>query len=650
MIGEVLEKYEVLEKIGEGGMATVYRARHTTLHRTVAVKVLHPHLTSSEKNRKRFAREARAIESLRHPNILRIFDYSGPGSETCFIVTEYIEGPTLRALLEDVGAMMAEPASLLALGLCRALRTAHGKQIIHRDLKPENIMLTRNGEVKLMDFGIARLADDAQVTMTGALVGSPAYMSPEQATSQELDARSDLFTLGTVLYRMVTGRLPFQGTNPSIVLKNIIDGVYDEPMESVPSLSPRLARVIKRLLAHDPGERFESAEEVEHELTAFLRSVGIDPDAPGSWALLSYLKTPEEYEEELRTALIDRLVARGREESERGTTAEALSTFNRVLALDSNNTEVIDILRSIRPIERPSSRRLQKLIWVSPFLILAAVGVGLLVTPRLDAPPAPQESLLLGLRLAPMPAIPAGEAPQEPATTSSESSPPSSPIRESRTPRVAPTPRTASGTPKTPSSGKRTESATPRSTGQPREADVPVSAEPLSTPEDSSAVSGTSQQLEPALEGTGRLRVISTGSYLTVRVNGKAVGYTPVAPMELEAGDHLVEIEESEFTLAQRIEVRLNPEDERTLRLAPSYKPSFVQLAGFPAAARVVLDGSDRGTERRLQLDEARTYAIDVFLDDNRIQTASVVRGVERGQLLPGKTRVLRHQSSGSEE
>ncbi|MEE2830505.1 MAG: serine/threonine-protein kinase, partial [Myxococcota bacterium] len=348
MIGDILEKYEVLEKIGEGGMATVYRGRHTTLDRTVAIKVLHPHLSSSEKNRTRFAREAKAIESLRHQNILRIFDYSGPDSDRCFIVTELIHGPTLRQLLDEVGAMMAEPAALVAHDLCRALQIAHGKRIIHRDLKPENIMLTLDGEVKLMDFGIARLADDIQVTMTGALVGSPAYMSPEQATSQPVDHRSDIFALGTVLYRMVTGSLPFQGSNPSIVLKNIIEGTFDDPLDRVPSLSPQLAAIIGRCLALEPTERFETAEELRVALEGFLRDLGIEATAPEGWSLAAYIDQPEDYEDGLREHLVEALLARGRRETERGSTAEALRTFNRVLALDEDNTEVLTIISSIR--------------------------------------------------------------------------------------------------------------------------------------------------------------------------------------------------------------------------------------------------------------------------------------------------------------
>ena len=159
-------------------MATVYRGRHATLDRDVAIKVLHPHLSSSVHNRKRFAREAKAIEHLRHANILEIFDYSGIDASDCYIVTEFVHGETLTALLQRRGCVVSEVTSLIGIALCRALSYAHAEGVLHRDIKTDNVMLRVDGTVKLMDFGIARFLDETHVTMTGALVGSPAFMSP----------------------------------------------------------------------------------------------------------------------------------------------------------------------------------------------------------------------------------------------------------------------------------------------------------------------------------------------------------------------------------------------------------------------------------------------------------------------------------------
>ena len=225
MIGNVLDnRYEVLQKVGEGGMATVYRGRHATLDRDVAIKVLHPHLSSSTRNRERFACEARAIEHLRHDSILSIFDYSGMDqSDYCYIITEFVEGETLSEWVGRSVRLPSEIVVVMGLHLASALSYAHAEGILHRDLKPDNVMVRFDGTVKLMDFGIARFLDEVQVTMTGALVGSPAFMSPEQAKEMPLDPRSDLFSLGTVLFYLTTGCLPFSGSNPSLILKNVIE-------------------------------------------------------------------------------------------------------------------------------------------------------------------------------------------------------------------------------------------------------------------------------------------------------------------------------------------------------------------------------------------------------------------------------------------
>ena len=206
------------------------------LDRQVAIKVLHPHLSSSQRNRSRFAREARAIEHLRHENILEIYDYSGVDAADCYIITEFVPGVTLSNFREEHGALPSEIVALIGISLGEALAYAHVSGILHRDLKPENVMIRRDGEAKLMDFGIARFLNESQVTMTGALVGSPAYMSPEQATERELDQRSDLFSLGTLLYEIATGHLPFTGSNPSLILKKIIDGERPGVTELAPTL------------------------------------------------------------------------------------------------------------------------------------------------------------------------------------------------------------------------------------------------------------------------------------------------------------------------------------------------------------------------------------------------------------------------------
>ncbi len=381
MSGQFLDKYEILDKVGEGGMATVYKGVHRPLKREVAIKILHSHLSDNtkdrgRKNRTRFEREARAIESLDCPNIPEIYDFSGPEAEQCFIITEFINGPTLAAFVDEVRRIPSEPAALIGIQICTALICAHDSGIIHRDIKPENIMMDSDGCVKLMDFGIARVLDESHVTLTGALVGSPAFMSPEQALDREVDGRSDLFSLGTLLYLMVTGEMPFRGGNPSIVLKGIIEGNYEDPLDLTPDIHPHLARVIDRCLSTIPEERPPSAEAVREELHNALWASGLDPDDPGElWGLSAYFTDPIDYAERLQHHLVPSLIRRGRELIEAREPTEALHLLNRVLTLDDGNAEVIDLIGRMggEPEKAPSNWWLYGAL----VLIIGAVGFGL---------------------------------------------------------------------------------------------------------------------------------------------------------------------------------------------------------------------------------------------------------------------------------
>jgi serine/threonine-protein kinase len=374
LIGTVLDKYEVVQKVGEGGMATVYLGRHTTLDRDVAIKVLHPHLSSSTRNRKRFAREARAIEQLRHENILEIYDYSGTESSECYIVTEYVRGETLSSLMQRVGRTPSEVAATIGLRLAEALKYAHQVGILHRDLKPDNVMIRGDGTVKLMDFGIARFLDESQVTMTGALVGSPAFMSPEQAREGGLDTRSDLFSLGTLLYHLVTGHLPFSGSNPSLILKNIIEGNRPSVAELAPTMSASLADLIERCMQVDREERFNSASEVVAALEECLAEVDFDPDDP-AWSTTAYLRDPDAYTERLEARLGEVLLDNGRAYLEEGDHLAALRLFNRLLTLDENNPEVLALVQGLHGDSHSARPRGFILLFAAGLAAIASLGM-----------------------------------------------------------------------------------------------------------------------------------------------------------------------------------------------------------------------------------------------------------------------------------
>jgi eukaryotic-like serine/threonine-protein kinase len=339
-----VEKYEIVGEIGRGGMATVYRALDTRLHRMVALKLMHPHLQGAKEARQRFAREALTIARLRHPSILEIYDYSGEESQTSFIATELLTGPNLKQFSESHAEIPAEMAACIAIQIARALAAAHAEGIVHRDAKPENVMLHEDRCVKLTDFGIAQLIDVQGMTTTGQVLGSPAHMPPEQIEGKEVDPRSDLFSLGTVLYMLATSELPFSGSNPHQVLKRIMEGKYRDPLQVRPSIGAQLAAIIRRLLELDPADRYQSANDLERDLTRFVADVGID--APDE-TLAEYLRGPDEFAAAFRQRCIDRLTQLGEDAQRAGAVPAACDYYNRVLALDDGNLRVLTALQRL---------------------------------------------------------------------------------------------------------------------------------------------------------------------------------------------------------------------------------------------------------------------------------------------------------------
>ncbi len=372
MIGSVLDKYEVLQKLGEGATATVYRGRHLTTGRDVAIKVLHPHLSASSRYRERFNREARAVGRLAHPNIVSILDYSGQNAEECYIVTELVDGVTLQELIQMRGRLPSEIAALAGADLASALAFAHRAGIIHRDIKPDNVMIRRDGRVKLMDFGVARVLDESSITLDGSLLGSPAYMSPQQALDETLDGRSDLFSLGTVLFHSVTGHVPFSGSNASVILRNIIEANRPEVLELAPQASPAITAVIDRLLQPRPEDRYPDADQASESLLASLREVHLAPDHP-TINLRSYIVDAAACEEHLAALLRPTLLQLGKERLAAGDTLGALQQFNRLLAIDEENSEVLALIQSLHQAAPGPSRRARFLVPALALLLVGAV-------------------------------------------------------------------------------------------------------------------------------------------------------------------------------------------------------------------------------------------------------------------------------------
>ncbi|HEX2570290.1 MAG TPA: serine/threonine-protein kinase [Polyangia bacterium] len=364
MIGRVLSHYKLLEEVGHGGMAVVYRGEDTRLHREVAVKVLHPHLANLEESRARLEREAQAVAKLHHDNILEIFDYSGPDTPERFLVTEFIHGQTLSAFLADQPLELPEVAEMIVVEVTAALEHAHHLGVIHRDIKPENVMIRRDGLIKLTDFGIAQIVDKEKLTMTGQLLGSPAYMAPENVEGGVIDFRTDVFAVGILLYQLATGKLPFSGKNPHEVLKKIVDCRYPPPDQVNPLVGRRLVHILQRALARRPEDRFADVGDLRRELLADLAEVGL---ADARCELKAYFRDRGAWVARSRKQLVATLAERGRAFVRQGRTAAALSVWGRGLAVSPGDPVLLALIDSL-------SRRRRHVRW------MVGAGLGVLLT------------------------------------------------------------------------------------------------------------------------------------------------------------------------------------------------------------------------------------------------------------------------------
>lgn len=265
-------RYEAIERIGVGGMAEVYRARDELLGREVAVKVLSDRLSTDRSFVERFRREAQAAANLSHPNIVSLYDYGSEADAGAnFIVMELIDGRGLEAIISDEGPLMPERAAEIAADVAKALDRAHSTGLVHRDVKPSNIMITSYGQTKVTDFGIARATGDGEQTMTqtGMVIGTASYLAPEQAQGNPVDARSDVYALGCVLYEMLTGQPPFSGDTPlSIAYKHVRETPHT-PSSVNADVPDALDAIVMKALAKNPDNRYQSAQEMREDLERF---------------------------------------------------------------------------------------------------------------------------------------------------------------------------------------------------------------------------------------------------------------------------------------------------------------------------------------------------------------------------------------------
>ena len=327
-------RYVVEGELGRGGMSVVYRAHDPSLDRPVAVKVMHPHLADREDARIRFAREARAIARLPHPNIVEIYDHAPAMSERAYIVTELIDGPTLRTFVDGHPVRFGEVAALLMIPVLEALNHAHKAGIVHRDIKPENIMLRADGTPVLMDFGIAQMVDQDTLTATGTMLGSPAHMAPEIVEGEDITVMADIFSVGTVLYWLVCGALPFSGPSPAALFRRIAECRFDPVLHRKPQAGRAIARLIEQCMSHAPTERPDSAGAIAETLRQMLEQGGLTDPAT---ELVAFLKDPEVYQDALGRRLVPAYVATAEVAYGATQTARALDYLDRALAIEEDH-------------------------------------------------------------------------------------------------------------------------------------------------------------------------------------------------------------------------------------------------------------------------------------------------------------------------
>jgi serine/threonine-protein kinase len=534
--GDELGRYELIEEVGEGGMATVYRARDRELRREVAVKVLFPHLARRDDLVRRFHREARAAASLEHSNILRIYDVGGaegpeevdrrtPGREADppYIVMELIRGRTLLGEIEERGPLLSEIVACIGVLLANALALAHAAGIVHRDLKPANVLVTNEGRLLLADFGVARIEnDDSLVTRTGALLGTPAYMSPEQARGETANARSDLYSLGATLYQLATGGLPYSGS-PAKVIAAIVAGMPMPAQRRRPAVGADLSRAIEHAMATDPA-----AFAAEH--AAIVKAGGLGDPADEATA---YLADPNAFLRERTPSVISALVTAAEAAIVEEKLPRAMALADRASALAPDDPQVTALVANVAEGGRSTARKRRLAIGAIVVVALGGAAAGAVALASrhhaaanaADAGDASRDAATLAI------SPPADAATAPSALDDASMTIPTSTVGDAGLSHDAASTHVRDGGHTTMTVATDAASATPT-----------IDAAAGATPPiviDAAVGAGQAPAVDAALPASGAI-VVDSDSWCDVSIDGVGRGRRTTTPLEVAAGHHVV--------------------------------------------------------------------------------------------------------------
>ena len=559
------DRYELLEEVGSGGMAIVYRGLdHRLGGREIALKVLHPHLSVREQARVRFQNEADAAAGLEHENILKVYDVAPEGSSKSYIVMEFVRGETLTRMVEENPFSIPEVGVMIAHEVTRAVEHAHEARILHRDIKPENVMIREDGVVKLMDFGIARALDTSRMTMTGALMGSPAHMSPEHIEGKELDFRADVFSLGTLLYYLTTGVLPFNAPSPHALLRKILEGDYPPAERVNPTVGRPLSRIIDKALARERKSRYASATALLSELADHLKKLGInDPTAE----LKAWHAHRGRYEKDLRKRLTGRILELADRATRQSRSALALSHLNRVICLDENNTRALKMLENLHVARDREAGRRRGLAWIAGAL---ATTIGAML-------------FYMGVIWFQSPDMaPVADAP-DPPTPVAVPSPENPPTVEDARTRDAESARSITRRP------RRLMARAPESAVRPT-----ASTSGRTIPDKGS-------RTEPIATPRYPVRILVSPPLARLTLDGRTFKKLPKDPLRLTPGKHRARIDIPDCETCEIVERaflvhanKANPSLRLKARLKDAHLRVLASLNG-----RVLIDGSDVGSTNR---------------------------------------------------